>query len=426
MSNLTSKIIKGAIATLLTTPVSPVIADDLVDALKGGKYGGYLNVRFEGVEDDAALRTDNEAEALTARATLFFTSGEFYKTYFHVEFEHVQDLLDDNEYFDGTNAGITRTATNNLPAIVDPEGTEVNQAFVGFKPFSNTEIKLGRQMITPRKAPFHRFLGNVLWRQNWSTQDAVTITNTSLPNTTILAGYIWNNNFINQANRDMQAPIFNVQYKGFKYAKLEAYYYDLNFTDVSTALGNESFGGRISGAYPISKGMNLIYAGEYATQSDSDDNPLDYDADYYLAEGGFKFTFSDMFIKSLLAKVSYEVMEGDVNAGAAFQTPLATGHAYFGWADNFLVTPATGIEDTYFTVVAAGKYDTKIILAYHMFDAEDASFEYGDEFNVWFTKTFKKKYTLGLKYADYQGTSDVGNPRSTDLSRYWAYLELKF
>ncbi len=424
-------------AVLLTTMFSSggVFADDLVDALKAGTFGGSVNIRYENVEDERPNLIDNEAEALTGRFTLHYKSAEFYKTHFFVEFENVTALLDDDEYFDGPNGGSGAGGATGFPAIIDPEGTEVNQAYAAFKPFPNTEIKVGRQIITPRKAPFHRFLGTILWRQNWQTQDAITITNTSLPDTKILAGYIWNNNFINGQDRDQESPIFNVQYSGLKYAKLEGYYYDLNFTNDPFAvdgrqLGTTTAGFRVNGAVPVTEFAKAVYAGEFATQSESDDAPTDYDANYYLAEGGFKFGFKDSFVKSLLAKVSYEVLEADEDAGIAFRTPMGTNHAYQGWADNFLATPGTGIEDTYFTVVATGAYDTKLILSYHMLDPEnDTGFdEYGDEFDVWFTKTWNKKYTLGLKYADYSGDGDGtnGNPRSTDLTKFWAYFSLKF
>ena len=402
---------------------SVIFADDIVESLKAGTFGGSVRIRYEDVEDDSKATGFTDAEALTTRFTLKYTSGDFYKTFFHVEFEHVLAVTDDDEYNDGTNG------LGAFPAIVDPEGTEVNEGYLGLKPFENTVVKVGRQILTPRKAPFHRFLGTVLWRQNWSTQDAVTITNSSLPNTKIMAGYIWNNNFINQADRDLEAPIFNIQYSGFKYANLEAYYYDLNFTNPGqTGLGSETLGVRVNGTIPLNETISAIYAGEYATQSESDDNTTSYDADYYLAEGGFKFNFKDSFIKSVMAKLSYEVMEADTSAGTAFKTPLATGHAYFGWADNFLATPAQGIEDTYITMVATGAYDTKLIVAYHMLDPEtDTTFdEYGSEFDIWFTKTFEKKYTVGLKYADYSGDGGVGNPKSTDLSKFWAYFVLKF
>ena len=394
-----------------------VNADALFDALKDGKVDFSFRMRYEHVDDESKAAGSQEGDATTARTTLGYKTGDFYNTFGYLQFENVTDVTDGNQYNSGRNGLTTK------PTIADPDGTEVNQAYLGFKGIDNTLVKVGRQILTPRKAPFHRFLGTVLWRQNWQTQDAVTVTNTSIKDLKLMGGYIWNNNNIFGTDRDMEAPIFNAQYSGFKYAKLEGYYYDLEFSDAA-ALSTETFGFRANGAYPISESTKLIYAGEFADQSEGDNAPTAYDANYYLVEGGFKMKL-DGFVKSLMAKASYEVLESD-GGTIAFRTPLATGHAYQGWADNFLVTPTAGIEDTYFTMVATGKYDTKLIVSYHMLEAETGSFDYGDEIDIWFTKKFNKKYTVGLKYAAYDASSDAGNTKATDLSKFWAYFAFKF
>ena len=411
----------GAILLGLTMSSGSAYAEDaLMDALTGGKVDFSFRARYESVDDDSKTAGNQEADAMTARTTLGYKTGEFYKVFGYLQFENTTDILSDEQYNDTQNG---RAA---LPVIADPSGTEVNQAFLGGTFMNDTLVKVGRQIITPRAAPFHRFLGTVLWRQNWQTQDAVTVTNTSLPDTTILAGYIWNNNTIFGTDRDMKAPIFNVQYKGFKYASLEAYYYDLEFDDLP-ALSTETYGFRAAGGFPVlNDKTKLIYAGEYASQEEGGNSTVAYDADYYLIEGGFKTAFDGMFINSLMAKVSYEVLESAGDGINAFKTPLATGHAYQGWADNFLATPAAGIEDTIFTIVATGKYDTKLIVAYHMLEAETGGFDYGDEIDVWFTKKFAKKYTVGLKYAGYDASSDAGNVKATDLSKFWAYFAFKY
>ncbi len=392
------------------------------DALIGGKVDLNVRARFEHVDDESKASGSRDADAITIRTALGYKTADFYEMFAHVEFENVSDILDDTQYNDGEN-GLTT-----LPVIADPRGTEVNQLYLGLKFIDKNLIKVGRQIITPREAPFHRYLGTVLWRQNWQTQDAVTVTNTWFKDTELMAGYIWKNNTIFGTDRDMEAPIFNAKYNGFKYASLEGYYYDLDFTETADlANANTTYGIRANGAIPvINDKTDFIYAGEYATQSDTGSNPNDYDADYYLVEGGFKLRL-DSFITSLLGKVSYEVLESDKGtAGTVFRTPLATGHAYQGWADNFLTTPAAGIEDTYFTVVATGKYDTKLIISYHMLEAETGSFDYGDELDIWFTKQFLKKYSVGLKYAAYDASTDAGNAKATDLSKYWVYFTYKY
>ncbi len=417
------KLIKYCLLILLLGSFPNAYAgDSFMDALTGGKVDLNIRARYEHVDDDSKASGNRDAEAVTIRSALGYKTADFYNVFAHVEFENVSDILDDTQYNDGENG--LRT----LPVIADPRGTEVNQLYLGIKVIDKTLIKVGRQIITPRKAPFHRFLGTVLWRQNWQTQDAVTVTNTYFKDTELMAGYIWKNNTIFGSDRDMEAPIFNAKYKGFKYVNLEAYYYDLEFTETADlANASTTYGIRANGAIPvINDKTKFIYAGEFATQSDTGSNPNNYDADYYLAEGGFKLTV-DSFVNSVLGKISYEVLESDQGtAGTVFRTPLATGHAFQGWADNFLTTPAAGIEDTYFTMVATGKYDTKLIVSYHMLEAETGSFDYGDELDIWFTKQFLKKYSLGLKYAGYDASSDAGNTKATDLTRYWVYFTYKY
>ena len=406
---------------LMTLSINSYAEDAFMDALTSGKVDFSFRVRYEHVDDKSKAAALQEADATTARTTLGYTTGDFYKVFGYLQFENVTDITDGDQYNDGTNGLTTK------PVIADPSGTEVNQAFVGIKLLDKNVIKVGRQIITPRGAPFHRFLGTVLWRQNWQTQDAVTVTNTYFKDTEILAGYIWNNNTIFGTDRDMEAPIFNIKYNGFKYARLEGYYYDLDFTNTADlANASTTLGGRVYGAYPFQDNLSLIYAGEYATQSDTGSNPNNYDADYYLAEGGLKMKM-DSFVTSVMGKVSYEVLESDKGtAGTVFRTPLATGHAFQGWADNFLTTPAAGIEDTYLTLVATGQYDTKLIVSYHMLQAETGSFDYGDEIDVWLTKKFVKKYEVGLKYAGYDASSDAGNTKATDLSKFWAYFSFTY
>jgi len=391
--------------------------DALLDALTGGKPDFSFRLRFERVDDKSKADGLQEADAFTARTTLGYKTGEFANAFGYIEFENVTGLSEDSKYNDGVN-GLTH-----LPTIADAGVTEVNQAYLGIKLRKKTLIEAGRRIITPRKAPFHRYLGTVLWRNNWQTQDAVTLTNTYYEDTEILLGYIWNNNTIFGTNRAMKAPIANVRYGGLAYAVLEAYYYDLAFVNAD-ALSTETYGLRASGRYPVGDKASFIYTGEFAMQTEGGNAPVKYDADYYLLEAGIKMPMGG-FIESVTAKASYEVLESD-GGTAAFRTPLATGHAFQGWADNFLATPAAGIEDTYFTVVATGKYDTKLIVSYHMLEAETGGFDYGDELDIWFTKKFNENYTIGLKSAAYAASSDAGNARATDLTKYWAYFEFKY
>ena len=146
------------------------------------------------------------------------------------------------------------------------------------------------------------------------------------------------------------------------------------------------------------------YAASYAMQDDFGDNPAAtaanpnaLDNDYYLLE--LSATFKQY---SLL--LGNEVLEGNGTTG--FSTPLATLHKFQGWVDKFLTTPVYGIDDKYaqFTTLykGVGPLDTlTFIAAYHTYDSELQSFEYGDELNLSLAAKWQR-FTGTLKYGDYQ------------------------
>jgi hypothetical protein len=107
-----------------------------------------------------------------------------------VQFEDVRvignDLFDDG----GSNNRLDRAQ------VADPEGTEVHQANLRYEGIPKTVLRLGRQEITHREAPLHRYIGNILWRQNWQSFDGFRVLNLPLPNTIADYSYIWNVNRI--------------------------------------------------------------------------------------------------------------------------------------------------------------------------------------------------------------------------------------
>jgi len=218
----------------------------------------------------------------------------------------------------------------------------------------------------------------------------------------------------------------NIQYSGFEYAKLEGYAYLFDFDNARTS-SVETYGGRMNGGYPLTENMKVIYTAEYATQDDYGENPVSVDEDYYLGEIGATFKPGN-FIDVLTLKFSYEVLEG--NGTTSFQTPVATGHAFQGWADRFLTTPADGIEDYYPTLVVKS-FGATFIASYHMLESDNMSYDYGDELDLLLSKTFKKHYTLGSKIAIYDSDTNAtnlarGGSRAADVTKIWAWVQIKF
>lgn len=401
-----------SIGALVTLPTVTMAEDAFFEALSSGKVSFSARLRYENVEQNNAKK---DADAFTIRTTLGYKTGVLHGFSAFAEVEDVTELGSDN-YNSLTNG---ETAYS---VVADPDGTEINQAYLQYNGF-DTEFKFGRQEITYRKAPFHRFIGNVLWRQNHQSFDALSISNSSFENTAINYAYIDEvhtifgddrdvGTFIKDGDIDLNAHLINIQYSGFSAGKLEGYGYFLDYND-REAISSQTLGLRFSGAQALNENVKIIYTAEYANQDDYKDGTMDNQS-YYLAELGAKY-------KGWLAKLSYEMQEGD--GTDSFKTPLGTNHAYQGWADQFLSTPPQGLRDIYFTVV--GKVlGAKVVAVYHDFETDKNSLDAGDEFDILVQKTFKQHYTVGVKYSDYNADSEFAS--KVDTEKFWLYGQIKF
>jgi len=96
--------------------------------------------------------------------------------------------------------------------VVDPEVTQLNQSILAYKNDSTT-AKLGRQRIILDKA---RHVGNVGWRQNEQTFDAVSNVNTSIPYTTLTYAFLDNVHGITTAfDADVSDKTLGIKHASF-------------------------------------------------------------------------------------------------------------------------------------------------------------------------------------------------------------------
>src|SRR5690606_25474218 len=109
----------------------------------------------------------------------------------------------------------------------------------------------------------------------------------------------------------------------------------------------------------------------HARQSDYGGNPVAYAAEYWHARLG-------LGIAGLTLTAGYEELGSDGGV-AAFQTPLATLHAFNGWADLFLTTPASGLRDYYAGIGKAFAPGIRAEVTYHEFASDFAGLDYGSE-----------------------------------------------
>ena len=370
------------------------LANEFTNAMAKGKPMIDFRLRSEMVDQDGK---DDKANALTARTRLGFISGSMYGLKGFFEFENTTSFQDD--YDSKTNF------KTSYPVVADPEGSEVNQAYVMYAAKGVT-AKAGRQRIILDGA---RFVGNVGWRQNEQTYDAVLLQLKQSNNMTATYSFIDGvNGILGGSPSKMDSHLFNVSYKAPANIKFVAYGYLL---DMESGSDNKTLGASAKGSWKINPSMKALYSIEYAKMSDYADNDSGESANYINAEGGIK-------LRSTAIKLGYEVLGGD--GATSFSTPLATKHKYNGWADKFLKTPDDGLVDIY--VMGATKVSgTKLLAVFHTYSSDNGDSDYGSELNLLAVKKFGKHYSAGVKYANYMATD-----LATDTTKLWLWGGIKF
>ena len=390
-------------------------ADKLKEALID-EARPYINLRYRFENVQAGSLKD--ANASTLRTKLGYNSGKLYDFSVSVEFENVTYLGQDN-----FNNGINNKLDYNL--VADPDSTEVNHAFLTWTGPFGTTLKIGRQ---PYNLDDQRFVGTLVWRQNDQTYDSISLTKSFPENAMATYIYIYNVNRIfgdshPKGDLSADAHLVNISYGLSPFGKLTAYAYLLDLQE--PVLSSQTFGARFFGKTGITKELSLLYAGQYAYQSDYKNNPQSYNANYYHIAGGIQL------FKQLTVKAGYEVLGS--NGTTAFKTPLATAHLFNGWADKFLSTPAKGLEDIYaslsYKMTTKHRFLNSIKLSaiYHDFSSQVDNRRYGDEWNGLIAWGFLNHYSLVLKYASYNAAAQAPlGSLSQDTQKIWVMLSATF
>lgn len=357
--------------------------------------------RLEIVDEDNALRTAN---ALTVRGRL---GVELRANGFAVfaEGEATGAIVDD------FNDTLPRNGVEPFSVVADPENIELNQVHVSYK-VKGTGATLGRQKINHAN---QRFLGSVSWRQNEQTFDAVRgevvadkfklDATYSISQRTIFGARSPNEFF------DGDFVFLKGDYDGSA-LDVSVFSYLIDY-DTRLAFSSNTYG--VSAALKV-PGTPLSVTGTYATQNEAGANPINYSADYIAAEVGAG-------IAGFNLAAGYEELGSDGGV-ASFQTPLATLHAFNGWADLFLVTPAAGLRDYYGkltkTIEIDGLPALNASVLYHEFEADVGGANYGSEVNA--ALGFKlDKVGILLKYANYSADTF-----GVDTEKFWLQMAVGF
>ncbi len=365
-----------------------------------------LRLRHELVEDGAFAR-DARADTLRLRAGLRFAFGDGWMAL--LEGEGVANAGD--QYNSGANG---RTQ---YPAVIDPEGAELNQAWLGWQG-TRLAVTAGRQRILLDN---QRWVGNVGWRQNEQTFDAITTQWSPSDAITVKFDWLAGVQRINgdraidplASDRRLDTQLLNVAYKRGK-QQWTGYAYLHRDKDLAAA-SSETIGLRWSGDL-VQNARGWSWSVETARQRDHGNSPLDYSHAYWLVEPAYS-------VQGTTFKLGWEHLGGD--GRHALQTPLATLHAFDGWADKFAVTPGPGLEDRYVWVggkfghVGDGKFGWAA--AYHDFGPDKKTpglGDYGREWDASLAFPLAKGVQALVKLADYRSQG-----YARDTTKVWLQLE---
>ena len=392
MKTLNKSILATAISTLALSSALSVQAESFDSLLKDSSVDFNFRYRVESADAEGGAETAL-ANTLKSRAT--FQSGSAYGFSVLVEGDNVLNVTED---FNSTENGNT-----SYEKIVDPETTQLNQAYMQYTGFDST-IKAGNQRIVLDN---QRHVGGVAFRQDEATFDALSITNKSIDGTTIFAALANNRNSITNTNTEEDIALLNVKYALTSDISAGAFYYSIADTNGIPGLDFDTFGIRSTGSIE-----GISFEAELATQNKNTAAGGDFDSLYYHINAGMKFG-------SVKATLGYEAFGSD-NGEAAFATPLGTNHKFFGWSDAYLTGAGdNGIQDIYASAVT-NISGVKLVGQLHKFDAVEGNADLGTELGFVAATKFSN-YGASLKLAQLMDSDTKG-----DVTKIWLTGTAKF
>lgn len=371
----------------------------------------YADIRYrlELVDQDGLAE---QAAASTLRVKAGVRTAEWHGFSAVVEGEAIV-VVGETSYNDTLNG---KTA---YPVVADPSDVLLNQAYLRWRPMAELEMVGGRQAVNLDN---QRWIGSVGWRQNDQTLDAVRVTVRPAKGASVDYFYAWRVNRVFGPEspqgiwRDTEIHGVRAAYTIKNVGTLSAYGYWLDVPS-SPASSNRTLGVRMAGELPVGGKASILYSAEYARQHDHGANPRSFGLDYWLFEPGVK-------AGPVTLKAGYERLEGNGTVG--LQTPLATLHAFNGWADKFLTTPASGLRDVYldagYKVPGKGPLAGLVLrAAWHDYGSTTGGIAYGQEWNALASYPLGKRFTLTAKLARYDADAFA-----TDTTKLWFQIEAKF
>lgn len=411
------KVILSTVMASMMFSVAPVSANEGFTLFSDAAFNGELRPRYENVSLEDSAKKD--ADALTVRATLGLKAKLLNIDGLSLKVDGTTVQTIGAAHYDDLSA----TRNTAYEVVADPEQTRFTQAYLEYA-FADTHLKAGRQILNLDN---QRFIGSVGWRQMMQSLDAVTVTNTSLAGVTLTAAYVYSYATIfKEPTQQSKSVILNGAYTLNEMLKVTLY--DYMISSEKGAYGSDTYGLSLTGDIPAAS-AKINYRAEYAKQGDASFKKVgttkkENDARYYNLNAMAN-------ISGVLLGAGQESLSGTNGSDGktAFSTPLATLHAFNGWADRFLATPTGGLVDSSATLGYSAKGLGKAMLVYHDFESDvdmAGESDLGKEWDLLYTNAIPGvKGLSGLAKAAYYKGGEVGG-YTKDLSKIWLQLAYQF
>lgn len=396
------------LAAIALSAMAALLASPAAQAQSRADQGDWIfdsRLRYEHVTQDGL----EDADAVTFRARFGYETPAWRGWRALIEAEGVAQLTD--EFNDTVNGRVTHAV------IPDPQTFELNRLQLAWTGAEGRRAVLGRQRIVLNNA---RFVGNVGFRQNEQTFDALRLEARPFERAAFTYVYIDNVRRIfgddspqgewNSDSHVLQADI------DLPWGKASAYGLWLDFRSDAPAQSSQTYGVRWSNEWTVGAFRPRLTL-EAATQSEYGSNPAEFDLGYQHAELAVR---RDRWTVAL----GGERLEG--NDARGFSTPLATLHAFQGWADAFLATPPDGIRDLYAGVSYAtrpwrAEQPVTFAMRAHDFADDSGSATFGSEIDAMLRIPLSRALSLETKAARFEGD----DPRFADRTKFWFALEYR-
>ncbi len=397
------------LATITISALSAVLAASAASAQTPAANGDVIldaRLRYENVSQDGL----EDANAVTLRTRLGYETPAWHGLRLLGEIEAVGQVTDD---FNDTVNGRIQYAI-----VADPEAFELNRLQVSWSGAEGRRAVLGRQRIILNDA---RFVGNVGFRQNEQTFDALRLDAHPFERVGLTYIYIANVRRVfgddsPQGEWESDSHILQGDID-LPWGKASAYGLLLDFGNDAPAQSSQTYGVRWSNEWTAGE-LRPRLTLEAATQSQYGSNPASFDLGYQHAELAVR---RDRWTVA----VAGERLEG--NDARGFTTPLATLHAFQGWADVFLTTPPDGVRDLNATVSYAthpwlANQPVVFTVRAHDFTDGDGGVDFGSEVDASVRFSLSEHVSLETKAAAFDGE----DPRFAGRTKFWFAVEYRY